>query len=112
MKEDEFVNFGSVNRQNSINDPLKKQSQIDPDRTALLYNYNLDSFKNSIWENFIGSNVQISKIIEEDGTSKITNKIVSKLGPIQLSLDHENLYSAWEHSTNSEIKDYKGINKD
>jgi hypothetical protein len=33
------------------------------------------------------------------------------MGPVQLSLDHENLYSAWEHSINSDIKDYKGVNE-
>ena len=36
---------------------LRKQSLIDPDKSENLLNYGLDSFKNSIWENFLGSQV-------------------------------------------------------
>ena len=36
---------------------LRKQSIIDPDKHDSLLNYGLDSFKNSIWENFLGSQV-------------------------------------------------------
>lgn len=54
---DEILNFGSIHRQNSICDPVRKQSVADPSRSSQLYNYNLDAFKNSIWENFIGSHV-------------------------------------------------------
>lgn len=84
---------------------------MDPDKVNQLYNYNIDEFKNSIWENFLGSQVQISKLIEKDGSQKVTNRIVTKMGPIQLSIDNENLYSAWEHNFNSEIKDYEGVSE-
>ena len=30
---------------------------IDPDKPTALMNYDLDQFKNSIWENFLGSQV-------------------------------------------------------
>jgi len=46
---------------------------IDPDKPTVLMNYDLDEFKNSMWENFLGSQVQISKTIDEDGSYKITN---------------------------------------
>jgi hypothetical protein len=103
------INFGRIHRQNSITDPVVQQSAMDPDRVNQLYHYNLDDFKNSIWENFLGSQVQISKLIERDQSFRITNRIVTKMGPIQLSIDNENLYSAWEHSFNSVIKDYQGV---
>jgi hypothetical protein len=41
---------------------------IDPDKSSTLMNYDLDEFKNSMWENFLGSNVSISLLIEPDGT--------------------------------------------
>jgi len=85
------------------------QSIIDPSREKALYNYNLDDFKNSIWENFLGSQVQINKLEDADGTSKVTNKIVNKMGPVQLDLNDENLYNAWEHGRNSLIEDFKGL---
>lgn len=47
-------------------------------------NYDLDTFKNSIWENFIGSQVQVSLLYEPDGTSKVTNQNIDKMGPVQL----------------------------
>ena len=35
---------------------LKSQmSMIDPDKASILVNYDLDAFRNSIWENFLGS---------------------------------------------------------
>jgi len=41
---------------------------MDPDKKSVLMNYDLDEFKNSIWENFLGSQIQISKVIDADGT--------------------------------------------
>lgn len=41
-----------------LNQKLKEmrvQSVIDPDKGSVLLNYGLDDFKNSIWENFLGS---------------------------------------------------------
>ena len=71
-------------------------------------NYDLDDFKNSMWENFLGSQVQISEIIDLDGSSNISNQNVDKMGPIQLRIDEGNLYHAWEKSRLSEIDGYRG----
>ena len=53
--------------------------------------------------------MQINKLEEADGTSKVTGKLVNKMGPVQLDLQNENLYNAWEHGRNSEIEGYKGL---
>lgn len=87
----------------------RMQSMIDPDKQENLLNYDLDSFKNSIWENFLGSQVQITKLYEKDGTFKITNKKVDKMGPVQLNINNENLYAAWEESRKSDVDGYKGL---
>lgn len=34
---------------------MRHQSIIDPDKEQILMNYDLDVFKNSLWENFLGS---------------------------------------------------------
>jgi len=65
---------------------------IDPDKPTALMNYDLDSFKNSIWENFLGSQIQISKTIDKDDTFKVTNQNVDKMGPVQLRIEESNLY--------------------
>lgn len=75
---------------------------IDPNRADVLMNYDLDEFKNSIWENFQGSQVQLSTIVEPDGSYKVINQNTEKLGPIQLSIQDGNLYQAWESSRYSE----------
>ena len=36
---------------------MRKQSMISPDKPSVLMNYDLDAFKNSMWENFLGSQV-------------------------------------------------------
>lgn len=36
-------------------DYMRKQSMMMPDKPAALLNYDLDAFKNSMWENFLGS---------------------------------------------------------
>lgn len=74
----------------------------------MLMNYQLDEFKNSIWENFIGSQVQISKVVDVDGQSKITNQNIDKMGPIQLRIEEGTLYSSWEASRRSEVDGFKG----
>lgn len=81
---------------------------MDPDKGSMLLNYGLDDFKNSIWENFLGSQVQLSCTVDPDGTETITNQNVDKLGPIQLRIEEGNLYQAWETSRRSEIEGYKG----
>ena len=77
-------------------DPLyafvKQASMIDPDKASTLMNYNLDEFKNSMWENFLGSQVQYSKTYEADGTFKVTNTNSDKMGPVQLRIEESNLY--------------------
>jgi hypothetical protein len=49
---------------------MRQQSIMDPDDPKVLMNYDLDQFNNSIWENFLGSQIQISKIVEQDGSKK------------------------------------------
>ena len=34
---------------------MRKQSMMVPDKPADLMNYDLEAFKNSMWENFLGS---------------------------------------------------------
>ena len=87
---------------------MRHQSVYDPDRKSILMNYNLEDFKNSIWENFLGSQVQISKTMQPDGTYKITNRNVDKMGPVQLRIEEGNLYQAWEKSRRSEIDAVEG----
>ena len=41
---------------------------MDPNKAEMLVNYDIDEFKNSIWENFLGSQIQISSIVDPDGT--------------------------------------------
>ena len=53
-----------------------------PDKKEALLNYDLEAFQNSMWENFQGSQVQISETIDMDDTSNITNQNVDKMGPI------------------------------
>lgn len=36
-------------------------------------NYGIDEFKNSIWENFMGSQVQLSLTVNPDGKEEVTN---------------------------------------
>lgn len=45
---------------------MRQQSIIDPDKAGALMSYDLHEFKNSMWENFLGSQVQISKTVEPD----------------------------------------------
>ena len=40
---------------------------MDPDKDQTLRNYELERFNNSIFENFMGSQIQISKVIDSDG---------------------------------------------
>lgn len=86
---------------------LRQASMVDPDKKDQLMKYELSEFMNSIWENFLGSQVQISKTYEADGTYKITNQNVDKMGPVQVRIEEGNLYSAWEKSRRSEIADWE-----
>ena len=36
---------------------MRQQSIMDPDDPKVLMNYDLDQFNNSIWENFMGSQI-------------------------------------------------------
>lgn len=47
--------YQQPNGMQSEYDILNMQSIIDPDKKSMLMNYGLDNFKNSIWENFLGS---------------------------------------------------------
>lgn len=65
---------------------------MDPNKGTQLMNYALDEFKNSIWENFMGSQVQLSLTVNPDGKEEVTNQNVDKMGPIQLRVEEGNLY--------------------
>jgi hypothetical protein len=43
-------------------------SMMDPTKASILVNYDLDAFRNSIWENFLGSQIEYVKLVEQDGT--------------------------------------------
>jgi hypothetical protein len=96
----------------SVNQPfLRQASMVDPDKKDQLMKYKLPEFTNSIRENFLGSQVQISKTYEADGTYKITNQNFDKMGPVQVRIEEGNLYSAWEKSRRSEIDDWEDQKK-
>ena len=85
-------------------------SVIDPSKQTALLNYGLETFRNSIWENFIGSQVEISLLKEADGSKRVTNQNIGKMGPVQLQLGsgRTKLYEAWESSRKSEVEGFKG----
>lgn len=88
---------------------MRKQSEFDPNRKSVLLNYDLEEFKNSIWENFLGSQVQIAKVVNIDGTSKITNQLVENMGLLNLDLNEDNIYRAWDEGRTFEQEGYKGV---
>lgn len=47
-----------------------------------MMNYGIENFENSIWENFLGSQVSLSLVIDHDGTTTVSSTNVDKLGPI------------------------------
>ena len=83
---------------------MRQQSIIDPSKSNILMDYGIDEFKNSMWENFLGSQVQYSVEEDPDGSYKVTNQNVDKMGPVQLRIEEGNLYHAWEKSRRSEIE--------
>jgi hypothetical protein len=87
---------------------MRQQSIIDPSKANILMDYGIDEFKNSMWENFLGSQVQYSVEEDPDGSYKVTNQNVDKMGPVQLRIEEGNLYHAWEKSRRSEIDGWKG----
>ena len=46
--------------------------------------------------------------MDQDGTSKIHNQNIDKMGPIQLRVEDGKLYQAWEAFRKSEIEGYQG----
>lgn len=46
--------------------------------------------------------------MDPDGTSKVQNQNIDKMGPIQLRVDEGKLYPAWEQFRKSEIEGYQG----
>ena len=65
---------------------MKFQSKMDPSKAKDLENYGLDEFHNSIFENFVGGQTQISMVIEANGEILNSYKTTTKMGPIQLRL--------------------------
>ena len=55
---------------------------MDPSKAKDLENYGLDEFHNSIFENFVGGQTQISMVIEANGEILNSYKTTTKMGPI------------------------------
>ena len=87
---------------------MKKQSFMSPDRPQAMMEYSLENFENSIWENFLGSQVSLSQINEVDGSQTTTNTNVDKMGPIQLRIEEDNLYQSWDKCRRSLIEGWVG----
>ena len=74
------------NKVEKIYEIMKFQSKMDPSKAKDLENYGLDEFHNSIFENFVGGQTQISMVIEANGEISNSYKNTTKMGPIQLRL--------------------------
>ena len=46
---------------------MSLMSLNEPTKSVALINYDLDSFNNSIWENFMGSMVEYKKLVSPNG---------------------------------------------
>jgi hypothetical protein len=55
---------------------------MDPSKAKDLENYGLNEYHNSIFENFVGSQTQISMLIEANGDISNSCKETTKMGPI------------------------------
>jgi hypothetical protein len=53
---------------------MSLMSLNEPTKSTALINYDLDSFNNSIWENFMGSMVEYKKLVDPNGSTSITDK--------------------------------------
>mmetsp|Transcript_31698 Transcript_31698/g.48551 ORF Transcript_31698/g.48551 Transcript_31698/m.48551 type:complete len:95 (+) Transcript_31698:1296-1580(+) len=69
--------------------------------------YDYNSFKNSLWENFVGSMYQVSYLQRPDASRNYTHQYVDKMGPVLLRVEEGNLYQAWEKSRQAEVGDFK-----
>lgn len=86
---------------------MSLMSLNEPTKSTALINYDLDSFNNSIWENFMGSMVEYKKLVDPNGSTSITDKKAQKMGFVQLRVHHHSLYQAWENNLRSEIEGFK-----
>jgi hypothetical protein len=86
---------------------MSLMSLNDPTKSTALLNYDLDSFRNSIWENFMGSMVEYKKLVDINGNITITDKKAQKMGFVQLRVHHQSLYHAWDNNLRSEIDGFK-----
>lgn len=91
-----------------VTQPDHEQSQESKREQALL-NYDLSTFSNTVWETFLGSQIQLTKVEDQDGTQRVTSKNITKQGPIQLRAENQNLYNAWEKSRESLIQEHEDL---
>jgi hypothetical protein len=68
----------------------------------------LKDFTNSVHENFFGSNIIVTKLVDKDtGKERILSKHKQTMGPIMLEIENLNLMDAWEDASFSEVADFK-----
>ena len=68
----------------------------------------ISQFSNSVHENFYGSQVTVTKVLNKDtGAERILSKHKQTMGPIMLEIENLTLMDAWEEASFSEVDDYK-----
>lgn len=68
----------------------------------------IEAFKNTIYENFFGSHITVTKLRNKDtNVEKIISKHIQKMGPILLDIDNGHLMDDWEQASRQEVSDYK-----
>ena len=68
----------------------------------------LNAYNNTIYENFFGSHITVTKLLNKDtNQEKIISKHCQKMGPIMLDIENGRLMDDWEQSSRNEVSDYK-----
>lgn len=68
----------------------------------------LNSFLNTIYENFFGSHITVTKLLNKDtNKEQIISKHCQKMGPIMLDINEGHLMDDWEQASRQEVADYK-----
>ena len=69
---------------------------------------NLASHVNTIYENFFGSHITVTKLLNKDtNLEKVISKHCQKMGPVMLDINNGRLMDDWEQSSRTEVSDYK-----
>lgn len=63
-----------------------------------------ENYTNTIYENFFGSNIQITKVVNhQTGEEKFISKNSQKMGPVMLNIKNGSLFDDWEDAMRTEI---------